>query len=314
MNQPETARALLYRHGLPEDVIDGALCLHAQELAAVQRADAQARHDRSYSDNRIFELKGARNAADLIDPTKGAVSSAGQAPATNHTDPRCVCGDPIEWRDYEDGSGWIHSPGADTPCLDARPASAVLPAPSPTTNRRAILHEAAALLDQRASGIDALSSSDFGEEARAVRELTRAATELRRLADETPDTQTESSEPTAEEIVRDHVTALHLIGEQLAAIEGWFWEHLADVRAAAEPAAGARQDDETCATCRGSGLDPRYNGEFACLECSAAAGARQDGDQPSLRDRHRATWQALTPDQQTARLAELDEEQGGDQT
>ncbi|MFF7335410.1 ParB N-terminal domain-containing protein [Streptomyces sp. NPDC008150] len=32
----ETARALLYRYGLPEDVIDGALCLHAQELAAGQ--------------------------------------------------------------------------------------------------------------------------------------------------------------------------------------------------------------------------------------------------------------------------------------
>lgn len=31
--QPETARALLWRHGLPEDVIDGALCLYAQELA-----------------------------------------------------------------------------------------------------------------------------------------------------------------------------------------------------------------------------------------------------------------------------------------
>ncbi|MGW4670117.1 hypothetical protein [Streptomyces sp. NPDC004324] len=39
-NQPtdETARALLWRHNLPEDVIDGALCLHAQELAAQQRA------------------------------------------------------------------------------------------------------------------------------------------------------------------------------------------------------------------------------------------------------------------------------------
>lgn len=33
----ETARALLWRHGLPEDIIDGALALHAQELAAVQR-------------------------------------------------------------------------------------------------------------------------------------------------------------------------------------------------------------------------------------------------------------------------------------
>lgn len=41
---------------------------YAHELAEQIRVDAQTRHDRSYSDNRIFELKGARNAADLIDP------------------------------------------------------------------------------------------------------------------------------------------------------------------------------------------------------------------------------------------------------
>lgn len=33
--------------------------------------------------------------------------------------------------------------------------------------------------------------------------------------------------------------------------------------------------------------------------------------QPSLRDQHRAAWHALTPDQQTARLAELDEPAAG---
>src|SRR5690606_38138460 len=33
--------------------------------------------------------------------------------------------------------------------------------------------------------------------------------------------------------------------------------------------------------------------------------------QPSLRERHRAAWHALTPDQQTARLAELDEPAAG---
>ncbi|MFD8251930.1 hypothetical protein [Streptomyces werraensis] len=42
----------------------------------------------------------------------------------------------------------------------------------------------------------------------------------------------------------------------------------------------------------------------------AAAGARQgEPPQPSLRDQHRAAWAALTPDQQTARLAELDNDQ-----
>ncbi|MGV9588212.1 hypothetical protein [Streptomyces tendae] len=39
-----------------------------------------------------------------------------------------------------------------------------------------------------------------------------------------------------------------------------------------------------CTNCRGSGLDPRYNGDFACPDCQPApepaAGARQDGAQP----------------------------------
>ncbi|MFE4420388.1 hypothetical protein [Streptomyces sp. NPDC056817] len=81
---PPTAQRMLEGYGLPEDVIDGVLAVHAQELAEMQRADAQARHDRSYSDNRVFELKGARIAADLIDPTRGerpAVPAAVLPPA-----------------------------------------------------------------------------------------------------------------------------------------------------------------------------------------------------------------------------------------
>ena len=36
----------------------------------------------------------------------------------------CACGAPIEWMDVDVayGSGWVHSPGSDTSCLDARPA------------------------------------------------------------------------------------------------------------------------------------------------------------------------------------------------
>ncbi|MFE1192892.1 hypothetical protein ACFW6E_08835 [Streptomyces olivaceoviridis] len=84
MNQtdPETARALLYRHGLPEDVIDGVLCLHAQELAAVQRL----RMDE-------LDLTGQKARAvgciiDLIDPTKGAVASAVVSPPTSRAELR----------------------------------------------------------------------------------------------------------------------------------------------------------------------------------------------------------------------------------
>lgn len=35
--------------------------------------------------------------------------------------PQCVCGDPIERWTGSGEPGWIHSPGSDTPCLDARP-------------------------------------------------------------------------------------------------------------------------------------------------------------------------------------------------
>jgi hypothetical protein len=68
--QPETALALLYRHGLPEDVIDGALCLHAQELAALQRT----RMDELDLVGQKARIVG--RIIDLIDPTKTPVSSA----------------------------------------------------------------------------------------------------------------------------------------------------------------------------------------------------------------------------------------------
>ncbi|MFJ6559924.1 hypothetical protein ACIQMV_08585 [Streptomyces sp. NPDC091412] len=57
----ESARELLWRHGLPEDIIDGALCLHAQELVAVQRAHV-ASHGLIYT-GAVGEV------IDLIDPT-----------------------------------------------------------------------------------------------------------------------------------------------------------------------------------------------------------------------------------------------------
>ncbi|MFF2094803.1 hypothetical protein [Streptomyces sp. NPDC058202] len=33
----------------------------------------------------------------------------------------CVCGDPVDWMDHSGGSGWIHTPGSETKCLEARP-------------------------------------------------------------------------------------------------------------------------------------------------------------------------------------------------
>jgi hypothetical protein len=139
--------------------------------------------------------------------------------------------------------------------------AAVLPEPAPTTNRadvqdalrRATEAEAKTERYNRAAVSAAALSHAANEKLRCnnawlsdrARELEqraeRAEAELRRLADETA-TETPAAEPTAEDIARAHVTSLHLIGEQLATIEGWFWEHLANVRAADGPAAGARQD------------------------------------------------------------------------
>jgi hypothetical protein len=42
---------------------------------------------------------------------------------------------------------------------------------------------------------------------------------------------TDQTPESPEKTVRDHVTTLHLIGEQLAQVESWMWQHLADVRA-----------------------------------------------------------------------------------
>lgn len=78
----ETARELLDRHGVPEDVIDGVLCLHAKELAAVQRKEAAVWGVDTAAGKHILA------AAALIDPTRGAppaVSSSGRAALLHET-------------------------------------------------------------------------------------------------------------------------------------------------------------------------------------------------------------------------------------
>ncbi|MFM9703637.1 hypothetical protein [Streptomyces galilaeus] len=53
----------------------------------------------------------------LDDAARPAV---GEQPETQEA-LRCVCGDPIQLMDEADPTSWIHSPGSDTRCLDARP-------------------------------------------------------------------------------------------------------------------------------------------------------------------------------------------------
>jgi hypothetical protein len=83
LTDPESARALLHRHGLPEDVIDGALCLHAQELATLQREFADQEDGHLATTSASVYVHGIRDAADRIDPTKAAAAPAGPAPTTD---------------------------------------------------------------------------------------------------------------------------------------------------------------------------------------------------------------------------------------
>ncbi|MCX5336926.1 hypothetical protein [Streptomyces sp. NBC_00140] len=69
----------------------------------------------------------------FTDEDQAAVTSlrrlAAEAPAPETQAARCLCGAPIEWMDVDvaNGSGWVHSPGSDTPCLTAIPAGAAAP-------------------------------------------------------------------------------------------------------------------------------------------------------------------------------------------
>jgi hypothetical protein len=77
----ETARELLWRHNLPEDVIDGALCLHAQELAAVQREAIRKTDDPVFYEGEAGWLVG------LIEPEDAPAVSAGVATASSQAAP-----------------------------------------------------------------------------------------------------------------------------------------------------------------------------------------------------------------------------------
>lgn len=87
-----------------------------------------------------------------------------------------------------------------------------------STDRAAVLREAADPLDQRAAVLRQLSSSSFGEEEFAARELTEAADRLRRMADEAQQPETETHEHT-------WVTALDGDDEPARDETGRTWTH-----------------------------------------------------------------------------------------
>jgi hypothetical protein len=202
--------------------------------------------------------------------TAPAAVSAAVAPPTNRAALRDRIAEALRPWVFDSGHGAEEGAAADA-------VLAVLP----TTDRTAVLREANWIVEH---------CPDHG----CVEPSTEVchceiADRLRRMADETA-TETPAAEPTAEDIARAHVTSLHLIGEQLATIESWFWEHLADVRDA-----GARQDQtatETPHTCKpgastyycptsGQTESDCHGGFTTCCDRpdlhQPAAGARQDG-------------------------------------
>jgi hypothetical protein len=72
--------------------------------------------------------------ADAPEPACGAECAEGHVYAGRCAQAaalRCICGSPVQWMghlpdesrwmDLPDGSGWVHAPGSDTSCLNARP-------------------------------------------------------------------------------------------------------------------------------------------------------------------------------------------------
>lgn len=56
-------------------------------------------------------------------------------------------------------------------------------------------------------------------------------------------TEADAEPPTEEQIIREHVTSVHLLGEQLAGVESWLWQRLADARDTATPAVPAAPEE-----------------------------------------------------------------------
>jgi hypothetical protein len=280
-HQPETARELLHRHGLPEDIIDGALCLHAQELAALQRL----RMDELDLTGQKARIVG--RIVDLIDPTRTpAAVSAAVAPPTNRTALREVVADTLAKVD-----GWVFAPGfkAESPTYRSflRQADAVLAVLPPTTDRAAALREAADALGCMDYDTD---SNDYGYDT--YRDawnggVMDAADRLRRMADETATQTPDVDLPTLAAALDGLHTLIATSSRdwQTYRVDAWLWAVLCGwdceqtehddtcVHGALEETAAMHGWDEaTVAKAR------RYRAAVrAVTETLPAAGARQDG-------------------------------------
>src|SRR5690606_622955 len=131
----ETAYELLHRHGLPEDVIDGALALHAQQLADLQRL----RMDELDLTGQKARIVG--RIVDLIDPTKtAAVSSAVVAPPTDQTALRDRIAEALmRWTERGNSPQYAAMRRPETVQANAYSRADAVLAVLPTTDRAAVL-------------------------------------------------------------------------------------------------------------------------------------------------------------------------------
>jgi hypothetical protein len=90
-------------------LLEGAAALEALDPAEAALAEQHAWADAAAL---LRHLAGEAQSA--------AMARSGQPDTDEET--RCVCGDPIQLQDPADPTSWIHSPGSDTPCLNARPS------------------------------------------------------------------------------------------------------------------------------------------------------------------------------------------------
>ncbi|MEU0656085.1 hypothetical protein ABZ485_28105 [Streptomyces albogriseolus] len=200
----------------------GFACCSAHPVAdAVPELLAEVRRLRTENERMRHELEVMYDGAFDELPAPAAVSAA-VAPPTDQTT-------------AEAALAAVEAALCDTLLPDAREEAlarlmTVLPE---AADRAAILREAADRAEVVALRLRLKHDTGAANGAYEVMD------ELRRMADEEADQTTPPAEPTAEEIARAHVTSLHLIGEQLATIESWFWEHLADVRDASKQQDGA---------------------------------------------------------------------------
>ncbi len=264
-HQPETARELLHRHGLPEDIIDGALCLHAQELAALQRL----RMDELDLTGQKARIVG--RIVDLIDPTRTpAAVSAAVAPPTGRAALHQRIAEALldhlsRTADIRtSSSGELAFMPEVTDAEQRRMVDAVLAVLPEPVDKAAVLREAADALDEFLRENPPTTTTASGWRG--------AWAWLRRMADETAATETQppaALSPT-ERTILDYAlnqaqlrmwdTGKYTAEEQAA---------LVSLRrlTAAQPAAGARQSRPP-ATAYSNG-----KGRVYCIRCAPTVGA-----------------------------------------